>query len=145
MGGKTGTTQSYADGWFIGISPQLVAGAWVGADDPGIRFRSSSLGQGASTALPVYALFWQQVNKDSTFSSFTNAKCNLDREVSNLMACEPYQEPMDMGLFDKIFGGRSSEDNDKPDRNGRGNNRRNKEDNNKKKKGLLDKIFGGGN
>lgn len=147
MGGKTGTTQSYADGWFIGISPQLVAGAWVGADDPGIRFRSSSLGQGASTALPVYALFWQKVNKDSTFSSVTKAKFNLDKEVTNLMACEPYREPMDMNLFDRIFGGRSNEDKEKTERSersNRGNNRKDNQNNNKKKKGLLDKIFGGG-
>jgi penicillin-binding protein 1A len=144
MAGKTGTTQSYADGWFIGISPKLVAGAWVGADDPGIRFRSSSLGQGASTALPVYALFWQQVNKDTTYQKVTNAKFDLSGEVFAMMDCEPYKEPVDLDLFDRIFGGGDSDNSDgtvRPTKRGRNPN---PDDGKKKKRGLLDRIFGGG-
>jgi penicillin-binding protein 1A len=63
--GKTGTTQSYADGWFIGCTPDLIAGSWVGCDDRYIRFRSMENGQGASTALPVWAKFFQKVYADS--------------------------------------------------------------------------------
>src|SRR5690606_13780228 len=47
--GKTGTTQNYADGWFVGMTPSLITGSWVGAEEPGIRFRSSRLGQGSYT------------------------------------------------------------------------------------------------
>ena len=54
MGGKTGTTNSHADGWFMGFTPHLVVGAWVGGDDRDIHFDSMSLGQGARAALPIY-------------------------------------------------------------------------------------------
>ena len=63
--GKTGTTQNNSDGWFMGAYPDLVAGSWVGCDDRYIRFNSTQLGQGASTALPVWALFFQKVIADS--------------------------------------------------------------------------------
>ncbi len=64
IAGKTGTTQAHADGWFIGFTPSLVAGAWVGAEDPRVRFRSMQLGQGAKTALPIWAKFMQRVSSD---------------------------------------------------------------------------------
>ena len=63
--GKTGTTQNYSDGWFIGLTPDLVAGSWVGCDDRYIRFHSMENGQGASTALPVWAKFFTKVYVDS--------------------------------------------------------------------------------
>jgi penicillin-binding protein 1A len=63
--GKTGTTQNYSDGWFIGCTPDLIAGSWVGCDDRYIRFRSMQNGQGASTALPIWAKFFQKVYSDS--------------------------------------------------------------------------------
>jgi penicillin-binding protein 1A len=62
--GKTGTTQNNSDGWFIGFHPNLVAGAWVGADDRAVHFRSTSLGGGANTALPIFGLFMQKVMAD---------------------------------------------------------------------------------
>ncbi|HTF22149.1 MAG TPA: transglycosylase domain-containing protein, partial [Chryseolinea sp.] len=68
IAGKTGTTQSNTDGWFIAITPRLVVGCWVGADDPRMHFRSTSLGQGAATALPVVGRFLQQMNDDPSFS-----------------------------------------------------------------------------
>ncbi len=68
IAGKTGTTQSHADGWFMGYTPNLVAGAWVGADDPKIHFRDISLGQGANMALPIWAEFMQRVYKDPKFT-----------------------------------------------------------------------------
>lgn len=61
LGGKTGTTQGNADGWFIGISPELVSGAWVGGDNRAIRFRTMEFGQGARLALPIWALYMQKV------------------------------------------------------------------------------------
>ena len=64
MAGKTGTTQNNADGWFMGLTPDLVTGIWVGAEDRDVRFRSMAWGQGARMALPIYGYYMQQVYKD---------------------------------------------------------------------------------
>lgn len=66
LGGKTGTTQRNSDAWFIGFSPEIVAGCWVGGDERSIHFNSTALGQGASLALPVFGLFMQKVYGDSS-------------------------------------------------------------------------------
>ena len=73
IAGKTGTTQSHADGWFMGYTPKLVAGAWVGGEYPQVRFRSLSLGQGANTALPVWAEFMKRVYRDKDFKRWKEA------------------------------------------------------------------------
>jgi penicillin-binding protein 1A len=65
IAGKTGTTQSNSDGWFMGLTPDLVTGVWVGGDDRTIRFRSTSLGQGANMALPIWALYMKRVYNDN--------------------------------------------------------------------------------
>lgn len=65
MGGKTGTTQEHADGWFMGVTPDLVGGVWVGAEDRSIHFQNLANGQGASMALPIWAAFLQKVYADS--------------------------------------------------------------------------------
>lgn len=64
---KTGTTQSNSDGWFIGSTPELLTAVWVGADDPSITFASTSLGQGASSALPIWAKLYKKIYQDKTF------------------------------------------------------------------------------
>lgn len=64
MAGKTGTTQSNTDGWFIGITPDLVTGVWVGAQDPAVRFSTTDKGQGANTALPIYGYYMKAVYAD---------------------------------------------------------------------------------
>lgn len=74
IAGKTGTTQSNADGWFMAATPELVIGTWVGADDPRIRFRRTDLGQGSSTALPITAAFMKQVNTDPNYKALSSAK-----------------------------------------------------------------------
>ncbi|MCB0735377.1 MAG: penicillin-binding protein, partial [Bacteroidetes bacterium] len=61
VGGKTGTTQDNSDGWFMGVSPDLVAGCWVGCEDRKVHFRSTTYGQGANTALPIFGLFMKKV------------------------------------------------------------------------------------
>lgn len=61
IAGKTGTTNNNSDGWFIGIVPNLVTGVWVGGEERSIRFSSTAYGQGASMALPIWALYMQQV------------------------------------------------------------------------------------
>lgn len=62
--GKTGTTQNNSDGWFIGITPNLVTGVWVGAEDRAVRFKSMNYGQGARMALPIYGYYMEKVYKD---------------------------------------------------------------------------------
>ena len=64
IGGKTGTTNNNSDGWFMGITPELVSGCWIGGEDRDIHFDYTSMGQGATTALPVWAYFMQCVYAD---------------------------------------------------------------------------------
>jgi len=64
LGGKTGTTNSNSDGWFMGISPKLVSGCWVGGDDRDIHFDTMTYGQGASMALPIFALYMKSLYAD---------------------------------------------------------------------------------
>lgn len=66
IAGKTGTTQSNSDGWFIGLTPDLATGVWVGGEDRGVRFRSTAYGQGANTGLPIWGYYMNKVYKDST-------------------------------------------------------------------------------
>jgi penicillin-binding protein 1A len=61
VAGKTGTTQTNSDGWFMGVTPQLVTGVWTGCEDRDIHFFSTRLGEGANSALPVFALFMKKV------------------------------------------------------------------------------------
>lgn len=69
VAGKTGTTQDQADGWFMGFTPNLVVGSWVGGYNRKVSFRSTSLGQGASTALPICGLFLKAVQNDKSLKS----------------------------------------------------------------------------
>jgi len=77
IGGKTGTTNDFTDGWFMGISPNIVVGTWVGGDDPWIRFLSSYHGTGAKMARPVFGYFMRNVEQDSVLNFDTAAKFNV--------------------------------------------------------------------
>jgi penicillin-binding protein 1A len=66
VAGKTGTTNNNADGWFMGFTPQLLGGVWVGADDPALRILNNYIGQGAQMAMPIWAYFFQEIYKDKT-------------------------------------------------------------------------------
>jgi len=68
IGGKTGTTQNHSDGWFMGVTPNLVSGVWVGAEDRAIHFEGISLGQGANMALPIWGLYMQKVYADESLN-----------------------------------------------------------------------------
>ena len=72
MGGKTGTTNDNSDGWFIGYTPSITAGVWVGAEDRYVHFASTSLGQGANMALPIWGIWMQKVLKDGTLGVSEN-------------------------------------------------------------------------
>jgi penicillin-binding protein 1A len=66
MAGKTGTTQNHSDGWFIGMTPNLVTGVWVGAEDRSVHFNSLYLGSGANMALPVFGMFIRSIYENGT-------------------------------------------------------------------------------
>lgn len=125
IAGKTGTTQSNKDGWFVGITPELVTVSWVGTDDPRIGFRTTSIGQGANSALPVFALFLQQLNQDPDFNEITRAKFSPPSgEVVALMNCEPEKRD---GFFKRLFTNPDKKRKAKPE---------------KKKKGFFKRLFG---
>jgi penicillin-binding protein 1A len=95
IAGKTGTTQNHTDGWFIGFTPKLVAGAWVGADNPHIHFRSMRLGQGSNTALPIWGLFMRKVYKDPNYRHWKRAEFAEPNDTTwALMQCPPFLEEM---------------------------------------------------
>jgi penicillin-binding protein 1A len=70
FGGKTGTSNNHSDAWFVGVSPKLVAGAWVGGEYRSIHFRTGQLGQGSRTALPICGYFFQSVLGDPNFKQY---------------------------------------------------------------------------
>ncbi len=91
MGGKTGTTQKQTDGWFMGITPKLVAGVWTGGSDRRIRFRSIGLGQGANMALPTWALFFKKLYNDPKYSEYKYATFKgASRDVLADLNCPIY-------------------------------------------------------
>lgn len=94
IGGKTGTTQNNSDGWFIGITPELIAGTWVGGSDRFMRFRSIALGQGANMALPIWAKFFKSVYDDESLDVDYEAKFEPPlRPLTIELDCSKYQRP----------------------------------------------------
>ena len=92
MGGKTGTTQNNTDGWFMGITPQLAAGVWVGGEDRIIRFQSMYYGQGAHMAMPTWAYFLQKVYADPSLGISPDAKFDKPEDVQGIeLDCSKYQ------------------------------------------------------
>ncbi|KGN82548.1 transglycosylase domain-containing protein [Porphyromonas sp. COT-290 OH860] len=77
LGGKTGTTNKNSDAWFMGFTPDIVAGCWVGGEDPSVRFSSMAFGQGARAAMPIFALFIKKVYADKKLGYRTDATFNL--------------------------------------------------------------------
>ncbi len=85
--GKTGTTQNNSDGWFVGLTPELATGVWVGAEDRGVHFKSTSQGQGARTALPIYGYYMQKVYKDKQIGLSTREFQKPKNFDDNLLNC----------------------------------------------------------
>ena len=93
IAGKTGTTQNQSDGWFMGITPDLVSGCWVGCEDRLVHFRTLELGQGARTAMPIWALYMKKVYGDKNLNiaqgDFAIPKDPLNVELD----CDNYVQP----------------------------------------------------
>lgn len=128
IAGKTGTTQSNTDGWFIAITPKLVIGTWVGADDPRIRFRSTALGQGARTALPITGDFLRVANQDASLNTITQARFTaLPSSLENKIDCDLFKE--DGNIITRLFSKRDKDQGKK------------KEFGKKEKKGFFRRLF----
>ncbi|WP_026934416.1 penicillin-binding protein 1A [Christiangramia echinicola] len=126
IAGKTGTTQNNKDGWFVGITPELVCVTWVGADDHRIGFRNTGIGQGANSALPIFAKLMQKMNADPGFNNITNARFEpLSADLAEMMQCPPQERD---NFFERLFSGKSKDQ------------KRNKDE--KKKKGFFKRLFG---
>lgn len=92
LAGKTGTSQDYADGWFVGVTPDLLAGVWVGAESPLIHFRSSAYGQANHTALPIWGRFFRKITQDTEkrFDALLKARYPAaDKTVRERLDCPP--------------------------------------------------------
>lgn len=107
IAGKTGTTQDNKDGWFVALTPNLVTVTWVGNDNHQIGFRTTGQGQGANSALPVFAKFYQKLNRDRAFRDITSANFGRTSEtVLEDLDCEA--ETRD-GFFKRLFKKREKE------------------------------------
>lgn len=101
LAGKTGTTQDNTDGWFVGLLPDLVTVTWVGNDNHNIKFRSTAVGQGANSALPIFAGMLQRMNKDKQLNTLTqNHFKRTSEKIREEMDCPPTKRN---GFFKRIF------------------------------------------
>lgn len=98
IGGKTGTTQNHTDGWFVGITPDLITAIWVGGDNPIIHFRNITYGQGAYMALPIYGKYMTSVYNDPITSVLANASFNFSDQTISSLDCDDFREKQ----FDSI-------------------------------------------
>lgn len=90
IAGKTGTTQNQSDGWFMGITPDLTTGIWVGAEDRSVHFRSIRLGQGANMALPIWAIYMKKVYEDPSLGISQGEFDKPLNDVTIEFDCEKY-------------------------------------------------------
>ena len=100
LAGKTGTTNNNSDAWFMGLTPTLVNACWVGGDDRDIHFESMSLGQGAAMALPIFALYMQNVYKDSQLGYNENAIFDLPAGYN---PCSFIEDVLETNDIEEIF------------------------------------------
>ena len=99
IGGKTGTTNRNSDAWFMGFTPELVSGCWVGGEDRDIHFDSMRMGQGATMALPIWAYFMKKVYRDSSLPYDPNSKFNLPEGFN---PCAKDADDMEYGI-DEVY------------------------------------------
>jgi len=92
IAGKTGTTQNNTDGWFIGFSPGLVAGAWVGGDLQNVRFRSIQYGQGAYSAMPIWSYFMKSAFGDDYWKRLQHEDFQISEATLDQMTCDEFRE-----------------------------------------------------
>ncbi len=96
---KTGTTSNYSDGWFMGITKDLVAGVWVGAEERAIHFRSIALGSGSKMAMPIWGIFMQKIYADTTLG-LTKGNFDSSVEINIELDCSKFNNPYSTDSLD---------------------------------------------
>ena len=91
IAGKTGTTQNNSDGWFIGVTPDLVSGGWVGCEDRQVHFNSTALGQGGHMAMPIFAYYMKEIYNDRSIVITKNDFKKPDIDMTIELDCENYK------------------------------------------------------
>ena len=104
IAGKTGTSQNYTDGWFIGFTPGMVAGAWVGGDLQNVRFQTIQYGQGAFSAMPIWAGFMKKAYMDDHWSMLQRDTFVISSAVRDQLICDDFKEkkPFQFKPFQKL-------------------------------------------
>lgn len=103
IGGKTGTSSDYVDGWYMGVTKDLVTGVWVGADDRSIHFKTSETGEGSKTALPIFAKFMEKVYKDKSTGYSEGRFPKPDIEITLTYNCPSPQIFKDTLTIDSLI------------------------------------------
>ncbi len=103
VGGKTGTTQNYSDGWFIGITPTLATGIWTGFEDRAIHFRSMSLGSGSAMAMPIFGTYMKNALSDSSLVKVQQIWEAPKQPLSVEINCDSYEtnDPKKLELIEE--------------------------------------------
>jgi len=101
IGGKTGTTNRNSDAWFMGFTPELVSGCWVGGEDRDIHFDSMQMGQGATMALPIWAYYMKKVYRDKSLGYSDEASFGLPADYNPCFKEEGEENPLDE--IDEVF------------------------------------------
>lgn len=94
IAGKTGTTQNNSDGWFMGITPELVSGVWSGCEDRSVHFRTTQLGQGANVALPIWGLYMKKVYADPSLNYSKGGFEPPEKPLGVELDCSKYKSPV---------------------------------------------------
>lgn len=102
FGGKTGTSSNHSDGWFIGVTPGLIGGAWVGAEEISVHFRTSELGEGCKTATPIYGKFMEKILRDHRFDYLKRRFPKPSFKVSKNYSCHTYSVKKDSFQNDSL-------------------------------------------
>lgn len=91
FGGKTGTSSNHSDAWFVGVTPKLVGGAWVGGEHRSVHFRTGKLGEGSKTALPIFGYFMEKVLADKSLSGYRAKFSKPKQKILRYYQCQtPY-------------------------------------------------------
>ncbi|MDA9554592.1 penicillin-binding protein [Pelobium sp.] len=102
IGGKTGTSSDYVDGWYMGITKDLVTGVWVGADDRSVHFKTSQTGEGSRTALPIFAKFMEKVYRDPSTGITEGPFPKPDVEITRTYNCPSQKYEVDTLQTDSV-------------------------------------------
>lgn len=103
VGGKTGTTSNFSDGWFMGVTPSIVMGTWVGGDDRWVRFKSIGYGQGAKMARPIFSNFLRKIENDPTLDFDSKTRFIKPDDYDVELNCASYDQLIPDGVEDSEF------------------------------------------